>query len=50
MGRFFNALERWRYSCKIFFLEPAEKKPLGQYGVTRRIILEWIFTELIRPE
>jgi len=44
-GRFCAALERWRYSCKILFLEPEGKKRLRQYGVTGRIILEWILTE-----
>jgi hypothetical protein len=45
MGRFCAALEGWRYSCKILFLEPEGKKRLGEYGLNVRIILEWIFTE-----
>jgi hypothetical protein len=40
MDRFCAALEGWRYSCKILFLEPEGKKRLGQYGLTGRIILK----------
>jgi len=49
MGRFCAALEGWRHSCKILFLEPAGKKRLGQYDVTGKIILEWTLTELFHP-
>jgi hypothetical protein len=39
MGRFCAALEGWRYSYKILFIEPEGKKRLGQYCVAGRIII-----------
>ena len=45
MSRFCAALEGWKYSCRILFLDPEGKKRLGEYGVTGRIMLELILTE-----